>query len=44
MPDALARIVREHIATLKSAWLFLNRRGKLFIAENVVRCAMRTLA
>lgn len=37
VPEALARIVREHIATLKSEWLFLNRRGKLFIAENVVR-------
>jgi len=40
MPEALARIVRGHIATLKSEWLFLNRRGKLFIAENVVRQAL----
>jgi integrase len=40
VPDALARIVREHISTLKSEWLFLNSRGHLFIAENVVRQAL----
>jgi integrase len=40
VPDALARIVREHISTLKSEWLFLNRSGHLFIAENVVRQAL----
>jgi integrase len=40
VPDALARIVREHISTLKSEWLFLNRRGHFFIAENVVRQAL----
>jgi integrase len=40
VPDALARIVREHISTLKSEWLFLNGRGKFFIAENVVRQAL----
>lgn len=34
------RIVREHIATLKTNWLFLNSRGRLFIAENVVRQAL----
>ncbi len=40
MPDALAVIVREHVSTLKSEWLFLNARGHLFIAENVVRQAL----
>ena len=40
MPDALARIVREHISTLESEWLFLNNRGHHFIAENVVRQAL----
>jgi integrase len=40
VPDALARIVREHISTLKSEWLFLNSRRHLFIAENVVRQAL----
>jgi integrase len=40
VPEALAGIVREHIAALKSEWLFLNSRGHLFIAENVVRQAL----
>jgi integrase len=40
VPDALARIVRKHISTLKSEWLFLNSREKFFIAENVVRQAL----
>jgi len=40
VPDTLALIVREHISTLKSEWLFLNSRGHLFIAENVVRQAL----
>lgn len=37
LPDALAGIVREHIATLKSEWLFLNTRGSFLTSENVVR-------
>jgi integrase len=37
LPDALAVIVREHIKTIKPGFLFLNNRGNLFIAENVVR-------
>lgn len=40
MPDALARIVKGYVATLKTDWLFLNSRGKFFIAENVVRQAL----
>jgi len=40
VPEALAGIVREHIASLKGEWLFLNSRGKFFIAENVVRQAL----
>jgi integrase len=40
VPDALARIVQEHLSTPKSEWLFLNSRGNLFIAENVVRQAL----
>lgn len=40
VPDTLAVIVREHVSTLKSEWLFLNSRGHLFIAENVVRQAL----
>jgi len=40
VPDALAVIVREHVSTLKGEWLFLNSRGHLFIAENVVRQAL----
>ena len=40
VPDALAVIVREYVSTLKSEWLFLNSRGHLFIAENVVRQAL----
>jgi integrase len=37
IPGVLAGIVREHLQTLKTEWLFLNNRGGLFIAENVVR-------
>ena len=37
LPDALAGIVRQYVATLSTSWLFLNSRGKFFIAENVVR-------
>lgn len=40
LPDSLAEIVKQHVATLKGPWLFLNRRGNLFIAENVVRQAL----
>jgi integrase len=40
VPEILAVIVREHISTLESEWLFLNSRGHLFIAENVVRQAL----
>jgi integrase len=40
VPVALARIVREYIASLKSDWLFLNSQGHFFIAENVVRQAL----
>jgi len=40
VPDALAGIVRDHISALKNQWLFLNSRGHLFIAENVVRQAL----
>jgi integrase len=36
LPDALVSLVRTHIATLKSEWLFLNNRGKLFVSERVV--------
>jgi integrase len=37
LPDALAAIVHEYIATIRPGFLFLNNRGSLFIAENVVR-------
>lgn len=37
IPGILALIIREHLQTLKNEWLFLNNRGGLFIAENVVR-------
>jgi integrase len=40
VPDTLAVIVREHVSMLKSEWLFLNSRGHLFIAENVLRQAL----
>jgi len=40
LPDPLAEIVKPHIAMLKGPWLFLNSRGHLFIAENVVRRAL----
>jgi integrase len=40
LPSVLGKIVREHIETVKSEWLFLNARGNLFIAENVVRQAL----
>ena len=37
MPDALAGIVREHIAMLRSEWLFPNTRGGFLTSENVVK-------
>jgi integrase len=37
LPDTLARIVREHFATLKSEWLFLNTRGGFLTSENVAK-------
>ena len=37
LPDALAEIVREHVKAIPAGFLFLNNRGNLFIAENVVR-------
>lgn len=37
LPNALARIVGEHIAMLKSEWLFVNTRGGFLTSENVVR-------
>jgi len=39
LPDALASVVKTHIATLKTGqeFLFLTIRGTHFIAENVVR-------
>lgn len=37
LPDTLARIVREHVVTLKSEWLFVNTRGGFLTSENVVR-------
>jgi integrase len=40
VPETLAVIVREHISPLKTGWLFLNSRGHLFIAENVVHQAL----
>jgi integrase len=40
LPDALAEIVKEHVKGLPTQWLFLNQRGHLFIAENVVRQAL----
>ena len=43
LPDSLAEIVKQHVARVKGPWLFLNRRGKLFIAENVVRQALRPI-
>lgn len=40
LPDALVRIVKPHVEKLSTPWLFLNRRGRFFIAENVVRQAL----
>lgn len=40
LPDSLAEIVKQHVTTLNGPCLFLNRRGHLFIAENVVRQAL----
>jgi len=37
MPDVLVGIVREHIATLKSDWLFLNTRRGFLTSENAVK-------
>lgn len=36
-PDALVGIVRDHVATLKSEWLFLNTRGRFLTSENAVK-------
>jgi len=35
LPDTLVRIVREHFATLKSEWLFLNIYGGFLTSANV---------
>lgn len=40
IPVSLSREVRQHVSGIKGEWLFLNGRGKLFIAENVVRQAL----
>lgn len=40
LPDALAGIVKEHVETLSTDWLFLNARRHFFIGENVVRQAL----
>lgn len=40
LPDALAEIVKQHVEKLSTHWLFLNRSGHFFIAENVVRQAL----
>jgi integrase len=42
IPAMLVEIVKPHVDSLKNAdgWLFLNRRGHFFIAENVVRQAL----
>jgi integrase len=42
IPDSLVAIVKRHVSLLKNQerWLFLNNRGKFFIAENVVRQAL----
>jgi len=37
LPKALARIVRDHTASIKSEWLFPNTRGGFLTSENVVR-------
>jgi len=37
IPDALAQMVREHIKTLKSEWLFVTKRGNLFHSDKVVK-------
>jgi Phage integrase family/Phage integrase, N-terminal SAM-like domain len=40
IPEELARIVREHVASLQNEWLFLNSRGHFFFAEKVVEQAL----
>jgi len=42
IPDQLVEIVKPHIESLENSmgWLFVNSRGNLFIAENVVRQAL----
>lgn len=42
IPDSLVEIVKPHIESLENSmgWLFVNSRGHLFIAENVVRQAL----
>lgn len=37
IPAALVPLLRAHIETIPEGYLFLNSRGNLFIAENVVR-------
>lgn len=37
MPEALVGIVREHFATLRSEWLFLNTSGSFLTSENVAK-------
>jgi len=42
IPDALVDIVKPHVESLENSmgWLFVNSRGHLFTAENVVRQAL----
>ena len=42
IPDQLVEIVKPHVESLENStgWLFVNGRGHLFIAENVVRQAL----
>jgi integrase len=42
IPNLLVEIVKPHIESLENSmgWLFVNSRGHLFIAENVVRQAL----
>jgi integrase len=37
IPNALAQMVRQHIKTLKSEWLFVTKRGNLFHSDKVVK-------
>lgn len=42
IPNLLVEIVKPHVESLENSmgWLFVNSRGHLFIAENVVRQAL----